>query len=93
MTLPISTVCQASMDGWACRVTVGDDPAATTHEVAVSRGVLGRLRPDDSTPDALVADSFAFLLAREARESILRSFDLTEIRRYFPEWEREICAG
>jgi hypothetical protein len=33
---------------------------------------------------------FEFLLARESKESILRSFALPEIGRYFPEFEREI---
>jgi hypothetical protein len=34
--------------------------------------------------------SFRFLLAREPKESILRSFGLSTIVRYFPEFEREI---
>jgi hypothetical protein len=38
----------------------------------------------------VVEASFAFLLEREPRESILRSFDLSEISRYFPEYEREL---
>jgi hypothetical protein len=37
-----------------------------------------------------VRKSFLFLLEREPKESILRSFDLTVISRYFPEYEREI---
>jgi hypothetical protein len=72
-------------------VTVGDDPRATTHEVTVSRQELARLRPGDATPEPLVVDAFAFLLAREPRESILRAFDLPVIGRYFPDWEREIA--
>jgi hypothetical protein len=86
-----SVRCNERGDGWACSVTVGDDAAATTHEVTVSREVLARLRPDEAAPDDLVADSFAFLLAREPRESILRSFELPVIGRYFPEWEGEIA--
>jgi hypothetical protein len=38
----------------------------------------------------LVEASFAFLLEREPNESILRTFDLTVIGRYFPDYEREI---
>lgn len=38
----------------------------------------------------LVEASFAFLLEREPKESILREFDLTVIGRYFPEYEQEI---
>ena len=38
----------------------------------------------------LVEASFAFLLERETKESILREFDLIVIGRYFPDYEREI---
>ena len=38
----------------------------------------------------LVEASFAFLLERETKESILREFDLPVIGRYFPEYEPEI---
>ena len=37
-----------------------------------------------------VEESFAFLLEREPRESILRRFDLPVIGRYFPEYEVEV---
>ena len=91
MSESTSVACSERGDGWACNVTVGEDPAATTHQVTVSRDVLARLRPDEVAPDDLVADSFAFLLSREPRESILRTFELSEIGRYFPEWEGEIA--
>jgi len=71
-------------------VSVGADAGATRHEVRVSREILERLRPGDVEPDALVRDSFAFLLDREPRESILPSFELQVIGRYFEEWESEI---
>jgi hypothetical protein len=38
-----------------------------------------------------VRRSFEFLLEREPKESILASFDLTVIARYFPEYESEIA--
>ena len=34
--------------------------------------------------------AFRFLLDREPKDSILRRFDVTEISRYFPEFEREM---
>ena len=42
-------------------------------------------------PEHLVRESFAFLLKREPKESILASFDLTVIARYFPEYERAMA--
>lgn len=87
---PIAIECRPEGPGWRCTVTVGDDAAATSHDVRVERDVLERLAPGAVGPDDLVRASFEFMLAREPRESILRSFDLTVIGRYFPEWEAEI---
>jgi len=42
--------------------------------------------------EELVSRSFDFLLAREPNTSILRSFDLAVISRYFPEYERVISS-
>jgi len=38
----------------------------------------------------LVTASFQFLLDRESNTSILRSFDLSVIERYFPEYPKAI---
>jgi hypothetical protein len=70
-------------------VRVEEDGTSTDHEVSVSANDLERLG-SGRTPDAFVRDCFAFLLAREPKESILRSFDVSTIGRYFPEFEREI---
>ncbi len=42
------------------------------------------------SPEECIRTSFEFLLEREAKEAILREFDLTLIGRYFPEYEREL---
>jgi hypothetical protein len=87
---PIDVTCEPAPGGWACRVTVGGAGAATTHDVSVSAVDLARLAPGDGDPSDLVVRSFAFLLAREPKSSILSRFDLRVIARYFPEYEREI---
>ena len=81
--------CERSGDGWLCRVTVGDDAAATMHEVVVMDEDLSRLAPYANV-QALVEASFRFLLEREAREAILRRFELPVIERYFPEYLADI---
>lgn len=86
----VSVECQRTADGWRCAVTVGDDAAATRHEVSLTDEVLRRLAPGAVEPDGLMHASFGFLLEREPRESILRSFELPVIGRYFPEYEMEI---
>ncbi|WP_462188558.1 MULTISPECIES: hypothetical protein [unclassified Frankia] len=52
------------------------------------------LSPDD-VPGliALVRASFAFLLAREPAGSILPTFELSEITRYFPNYPAEIAGS
>lgn len=85
----LSVRCEQDGKGWICIVRVGDDPVATEHEVEVTREVRQALAPD-RTPEALVEASFAFLLEREPRESILRRFDLPMIGRYFPEYPADI---
>lgn len=81
-------------DGWTATVVVTDpDGSSTHHEVTVTRAVLERLAPGADDPDDLVRRSFVFLLAREPKESILRSFDVPVIGRYFPEYELEIRTG
>jgi hypothetical protein len=62
----------------------------TRHEVTASAADVARLTPKGHSPEALIEASFRFLLDRESKESILRSFDLTVISRYFPEYAREI---
>ena len=87
----IEVACAASGEGWACTVRVREYGATTEHEVdirpadAAAHGVHG---VDDA--ERLVHETFAFLLEREPKESILRTFDLDIVRRYFPEYEREI---
>ena len=87
---PLTVGCQPNVAGWICAVTVGDDAGATHHEVQVTASELERLHPGAHDPEALVRAAFAFLLAREPRDSILRRFDLPVIGRYFPEWETEV---
>lgn len=69
---------------------VSEGTSETTHEVTVSAGDLQRLASGHRSPDAFVRACFEFLLTREPKESILRSFDVSVISRYFPEFEREI---
>ena len=91
MTESMRVACTPGGPGWMCEVTIGTDAAATRHRVSVSEDLLARLRPGSEDATDLVRDSFAFLLAREPREEILREFDLPAIGRYFPEWEGEIA--
>jgi hypothetical protein len=86
----IEVVCEPIAGDWTCRVDVADGGSATSHHVMVPAADLERLDPGATDPTELVRRSFAFLLEREPKESILRTFDLTVIGRYFPEWEQHV---
>jgi hypothetical protein len=89
----IDVTCSPSGDAWSCAVRISDGASVTEHTVRTTRNDLARLAPADREPTDLVRSSFEFLLAREPKESILRSFDLPVIGRYFPEYERAIRRG
>ena len=86
----IDVSCVTAFDGWLCQVTVAEGGSETRHSVTLTRSDFQRLTTSGGTPHALVRRSFEFLLARERKESILRSFALPEIGRYFPEYESAI---
>jgi hypothetical protein len=66
-------------------VTVDEGTSSTTHTVTVWPSDIERYAPGVEPAD-LIEASFEFLLAREPKESILRSFELPAIERYFPEY-------
>ena len=78
-------------EGYRCEVTVKEGSSQTRHSVTLDKADHERLTEGQATPRELVTESFRFLLEREPKESILRSFDLTVISRYFPSYEREIA--
>ncbi len=88
----IDVRCDGSRDdGWLCAVALREgDTEVTSHRVRVLAADLDRLAPGSDGPVRLVEASFAFLLERESPQMILRSFDLSEIGRYFPDYESEI---
>jgi hypothetical protein len=78
------------LDETTFQVTVSDN-STTTHEVIVLADYALKLTAGKITTAQLIKKSFEFLLEREPNTSILRSFDLSVIARYFPEYERIIA--
>jgi hypothetical protein len=84
--MPVEVRCAAEADGYRCVVDVSDATGTTHHMVRVAGKDFSRWGRGRSA-EQLVADSFAFLLERESKASILREFDLSVIQRYFPEYD------
>ena len=84
---PMTTIdvrCSPIADGVACAVVVTDDTGSSSFEVTAS---------DVAFADhvRLVRETFEFLLEREPRTAILPKFDLSVVRRYFPDYDDEIA--
>lgn len=76
------------IEGEEWLVTV-EGARTTEHRVRVSAMEAKRFGAGRPVEELLRA-SFEFLLERESNNSILGSFELSVIGRYFPEYEREI---
>jgi hypothetical protein len=72
------------------RVTAGG--STSQHDVEVPAETMQRLGWT-GTPEELLRKSFHFMLEREPKESILSSFEIDSIGRYFPEWEETAKGG
>ena len=69
---------------------VVNDATRTLHRVTLSAEYYQKLTAGHLTAEDLIRKSFEFLLEREPNTSILGTFDLQMIGRYFPEYERVI---
>ena len=88
----IDVRCAATPTGWHCAVSIDDGRGTSAHHVTVATEDATELAAaaDQSDVERLVYETVAFLLEREPKESILSTFDLTVVSRYFPEFEAEI---
>lgn len=80
------TVTRSAENEWL--VTVKKDET-TEHRVRVTKDDVARFAEGRSVED-LLQESFRFLLEHEPNTSILGSFDLPLIGRYFPDYPEEI---
>lgn len=71
-------------------VRVSDEGGETRHSVTLSEHDFARLGTGYASAEDFVHACFGFLLAREAKEQILSTFDVRVIPRYFPEFENQI---
>ena len=79
-----------AIDEYHFQVTVIGD-SNTTHKVSIAPDYALKLTAGKITNAQLVEKSFEFLLERESNTSVMRSFDLSVIARYFPEYEQIIA--
>jgi hypothetical protein len=90
----IEVSCELAAEGWRCSVRVADrgrtssfDVTAHDPDALLPPGGTGGQEAD---VERLVSETFVFLLEREPVSSILPTFDLAVVSRYFPEYPTEI---
>lgn len=84
--MSVEVRCTPDGSGYRCAVDISDPTGSSHHVVRVTGKDVDRWGHGRSV-EQLVADSFAFLLEREPKESILREFDLSVIERYFSDYD------
>ena len=62
------------------------------YDVTVQEEYFQKLAHGDMTPEQLVKKSFVYLLSKEPSSAILRTFDLSVIQQYFPDYEATIMG-
>ncbi len=74
--------------GWGYGVNID----GLEFEVSLDNEYYNQLTSGHISPNSLIKKSFEFLLKREHKESIFREFNLKDITKYFPGYEREISV-
>lgn len=72
-------------------VRVAQDGVATEHVVTLSGADYERLGKGYRSPEAFIRACFDYLLEREPMDSVLTSFDVSQIRTYFPDFEAAVA--
>lgn len=89
------TTAEHDEEQWRFDVAI-EDAFTTKHRVTMRRLDYERLTGSTTKvgemdgPEAFIRSTFKFLLSREPQGSILREFEVTQITRYFPEYEQEM---
>ncbi|MCZ6598750.1 MAG: hypothetical protein O7B99_14025 [Planctomycetota bacterium] len=85
----MATIEVTRIDPKTFRVSVREAKSTTVHEVTVTPEQASEYG-GEADPVRLVKAAFEFLLEREPKESILSTFELPVIERYFREFPAEI---
>jgi hypothetical protein len=72
---------------------VREKETQSQHLVTLDNAYYQFLTQGKIPKEDLIRKSFQFLLGRESKESILRTFNLQIIKRYFPEYEDAMSSS
>ena len=89
----ISTLSPLNDNRWSYLVEVTESDGSgsqTRHKVSMDQEYYEKISNGIIGPEDFVKKSTEFLLKREDKDSILKEFNIKQIRDYFPEYETEI---
>ncbi|MFZ0894718.1 MAG: hypothetical protein WAZ77_09465 [Candidatus Nitrosopolaris sp.] len=89
----VSTLSPLDDNRWSYLVEVTESDGSgsqTRHKVSMDKGYYEKISNGIIGPEDFVKKSFGFLLRREDKNSILKEFNIKQIKEYFPEYETEI---
>ena len=88
----IAVTAEASFDGWLAQVALRRGALEHHYRVRVPDIAWRRMTGGSVPVEELLRATFEFLLAREPPESILGTFEVTVVPKYFPEYEAAMKA-
>jgi hypothetical protein len=89
----VSTLSPLDDNRWLYHVEVTESNGSgsqTRHKVSMEKEYYEKISNGIVGPEDFVKKSFEFLSKREDKDSILKEFNIKQIREYFPEYETEI---
>jgi hypothetical protein len=89
----VSTLPPLDDNRWSYLVEVTESDGSgsqTRHKISMDKEYYEKISNGIVGPEDFVKKSFEFLSKREDKDSILKEFNIKQIREYFPEYETEI---
>jgi hypothetical protein len=92
--ISVVTLPPVADNSWRYEVEITESDGSgsrTTHQVTMGKDdYIDLTEGGRIIPEEFIKKSFEFLLDRESKDSILRQFDIAQIKDYFPEYEKEV---
>ena len=79
-----------SNDSWTFLVELGHGDNLIEYYIDVERDYWTQLTSRRIEPAGLIEATFKFLLEKEPKEMIMKKFNLSEVIKFFPQYENEI---
>jgi hypothetical protein len=89
----VRTLSPPGFNKWLYHVEITESDGSgskTKHKVSMEKEYYEEISNGIIGPEDFVKKSFEFLSKREEKDSILKEFNINQIKEYFPEYENEI---